>query len=393
MVGRRPRLLISIGTVLVVLLMVVSPASAAGGWTVETSASPGGIPNLNELNGVAAASGSPAWAVGYYDDSGNELTLILKRTSSGWVQIPSPNPGGPSDSGHDDNELYGVAATSSTNAWAVGEYNDGFAYNTVIARWNGASWKKQTSPNPGGSTQENVLYGVAGTSASNAWAVGDYTDGTTKYRTLIAHWNGVKWSKQTSPSPGPTSNVLKAVGATSAKNAWAVGTYFDAGGHPRTLIEHWNGVKWSKQPSSNPSATEDELLGVTAISASNAWAVGYSTTPTSYRTLILHWNGVKWRRVTSPNPGGSSASDQLTAVDATSSTNAWAVGWENSGTGTVSTVIERWNGTAWKGQPSPNAGTVDDELYGVAATSSSNAQAAGFSYNGSQKVTLVIHCC
>jgi hypothetical protein len=376
------------------MVMAITPASASGGWAIQTSSNPGGSPDLNELYGVAAHPKSPAWAVGYYDDptTAAELTLILKRTSGGWTQVPSPNPGGPPASGHDDNELYGVAETSSTNAWAVGEYNDGTDYNTVITRWNGTSWKIQTSPNPGGSAHENILYGVAATSASNAWAVGDYYDGTTKYHSLIARWNGVKWSKQTGPDPGPTFNVLKGVGATSAKNAWAVGTYNDAGGHPRTLIEHWNGVKWTKQPSPNPSSTEDELLGVAAVSASNAWTVGYYSTPTAYRTLILHWNGVKWRRVTSPNPGGSSASDQLTAIDATSSTNAWAVGWKNASSA-FSTVIEHWNGTAWKVQPSPNAGTVDDELHGVAATSPASAQAGGFSDNGSQKVTLVLHCC
>jgi hypothetical protein len=38
-----------------------------------------------------------------------------------------------------------------------------------------------------------ILYGVAATSASNAWAVGDTGTGN-GHKTLIMHWNGKAWS-------------------------------------------------------------------------------------------------------------------------------------------------------------------------------------------------------
>lgn len=65
-----------------------------------------------------------------------------------WVVQSSPDPGGASE----PNTLAAVAATSSTNAWAVGSYttSDGAADQTLIEHWNGTDWQVQDSPNPGG---------------------------------------------------------------------------------------------------------------------------------------------------------------------------------------------------------------------------------------------------
>jgi hypothetical protein len=46
----------------------------------------------------------------------------------------------------------------------------------------------------------------------------------------------------------------------------------------------------ARAPSGISFSTDGALFGVTAISASNAWAVG----GTSFGTLILHWNGRAW---------------------------------------------------------------------------------------------------
>jgi hypothetical protein len=58
---------------------------------------------------------------------------------------------------------------------------------------------------------------------------------------------------------------------------------------------------------------------------------------------------------------------------AVSSCQAWAVGNYATGTGRLLTLIEHWNGTAWKQQPSLNPGSSYNTLAGVAATSASNA--------------------
>jgi hypothetical protein len=68
----------------------------------------------------------------------------------------------------------------------VGYFYNGTTDQTLIEHWNGTSWKQVTSPNPGGSSDDNILNGVAATSSTNAWAVGDYYNGTTD-QTLATH--------------------------------------------------------------------------------------------------------------------------------------------------------------------------------------------------------------
>ena len=161
----------------------------------------------------------------------------------------------------------------------------------------------------------------------------------------------------------------------------------------QTLVEHWNGKAWKVQPSQNPggSGKGDRLSSVTATSSANAWAVGSyvknSTSPS--RTLIEHWSGKAWKVQPSPNAGSSGDANGLSGVAATSSANAWAVG--NYGGTADPPLVERWNGKAWKVQPSAN---LDNSfIYGVAASSSHNAWAVGYYNNGTNLQALALHCC
>ena len=87
---------------------------------------------------------------------------------------------------------------------AVGNFNNGSAYQTLIERWNGtSSWKVQASPNPGGLTNSNGFTAVAATSPSNVWAVGSYSDGLVEH-SLIERWDGSARMKVKSPSPAST---------------------------------------------------------------------------------------------------------------------------------------------------------------------------------------------
>ncbi len=299
-------------------------------WKTAASPDPGGPSHDNDLSGVVATSASAAWAVGGYVSGTAFKTLILRWNGTAWKQVASQNPGGSSH----DNVLAAVAATSSGNAWAVGAYSDGTADQTLILHWNGTAWKKVASPDPGGTARNNFLNGVTATSAGNAWAVGRYFNGTA-YRTLILHWNGTAWKQVASPNAGsPADNqVLASVTATSAGNGWAVGSY-NIGAIAQTLILHWNGTAWKKVASPDPGGPSHShfLFGVAATSAGNAWAVGGYVKTGPEQTLILHWNGTAWKAVASPDPGGSTQFNDLAGVAATSARNAWAVGVYSNGT-------------------------------------------------------------
>jgi hypothetical protein len=190
------------------------------------------------LSGVAADSASSAWAVGATGPGATSKTLILRWNGTAWAQVPSPSPGAPNP-----DLLRGVAAVSASSAWAVGCTScatpSGFN-GPLIARWNGTAW--QHVPSPGLGAPGGILEGVAATSASNAWAVGGTESGSGPSEvitTLIARWNGTGWTRVPSPSPAGGA-VLSGVAAVSASSAFAVGNI----GAAMTLIERWNGTAW-----------------------------------------------------------------------------------------------------------------------------------------------------
>jgi hypothetical protein len=148
------------------------------------------------------------------------------------------------------NDLLGVSADSRSDAWAVGTYGTTAARHTLILHWNGTTWARVPSPNPGtGLNGGSVLTGVSADSVSDAWAVGYYFNNTTGVaETLILHWNGTTWARVPSPSPGPDGgggNFLLGVSADSGSDAWAVGDYDTTTGAAARLILHWNGTAWS----------------------------------------------------------------------------------------------------------------------------------------------------
>lgn len=76
------------------------------------------------------------------------------------------------------------------------------------------------------------------------------------------------------------------------------------------------------------------LHAVAAHSATDVWAVGYA----SGTTLIEHWNGTRWSLVSSPNPAGY---DRLSGVAVVpGSTQVWAEGIQAAPTGDYQTLTE-----------------------------------------------------
>jgi hypothetical protein len=345
-------------------------------------------PGSGTLVAAAALPDCEEWAVGEL----HQRTLALHLFGQSWTTVTSPNPGG---QGH-PSTLAGVAATGAGNGWAVGNYSSGQASRTLILRWDGAVWSREASPNPGGPKNAAALFGVAALSARSAWAVGSYSNGKVRH-TLILRLNGKSWTAVPSPNPGgPTHDSrLTSVAVVSARNAWAAGYYQTAQAFRRTLILHWNGRTWAQVPSPNPGGSShgNLLFGLTATSASNAWAVGYDTSGSDATTLVLHWNGKSWSRTHSPNraTGAAPDIDHLQGVTATSASNAWAVGYyQLSGVGFY-TLILHWDGLAWHWMPSPDPAGDNDFLVNVAAASAGRAWAVGGSNQGFGEENLVLH--
>jgi len=248
----------------------------------------------------------------------------------------------------------------------------------------GSSWTISTSANQG--PPLDGLFGVAPVSAIDAWAVGDrFAPSSGQYRTLIERWNGTKWSIVTSPNvSGGGSHFLNDAAAVSATDVWAVGSHGSQSSS--TLIEHWNGTSWQIVPSPN-SGTDSYLESVTAAGANDVWAVGYSYQEGVASSLIEHWNGTSWSVVSSPSPG--SQTNVLNDVAVSPTGDVWAVGYRTSA-GTTRPLVERFAGTSWSVVSSIAAGT-SSFFEGVSVAPNGHAWAVGYQESAGTDTTLVEH--
>jgi hypothetical protein len=236
----------------------------------------------------------------------------------------------------------------------------------LIAYWDGTSWTQQAAPNPDSSA---TLTAVAAVSPTDAWALGSYGYSTSApsaqwFNALAEHWDGSSWQQVAIPTPPGASGVhISGTAAVSSTDIWAVGSWadFGAGDGLVPLIEHWDGSAWSIVPSPvlpHPVANQGaQLYGVTAVSGTDVWAVGYIGTGT-HHNLILHWDGTSWSRVPTPHMGSLTS---LSGVTAISATKIWAVGTTHIKLGkhliTVPFAL-RWNGKIWQRMPNLGAGSL-----------------------------------
>jgi hypothetical protein len=271
-------------------------------------------------------------------------------------------------------------------------------HGSLIELWDGTSWTQQASPNPNGTGSFSA---ASATSATDAWAVGTFFgDGE---GALAAHWDGSSWQQVAMPAPADKFD-FSGLAAISATDAWAVGWHgkrqFKA---ERPLIEHWNGSAWNIVP--HPSPGRNALLnGVAAVSPRNVWAVGTYSAPYRdryYRTLVLHWDGRTWKHIPSPRPGlrGRGGGSSLSGVAVVSANDVWAVGSytprpSNSGTYYWRTLVLHWDGEKWSHVPSTNPGGgrgFANALYGIAALGRNNVWAVGGNYKDALMAPLVEH--
>lgn len=240
------------------------------------------------------------------------------------------------------------------------------------------SWSVVSSPNR---TRDNfnLLSDVVAISANDVWAVGesDKVGVHDKSRGLTEHWDGTAWSIVPSPN---SSSLDYLVGATavSTSDIWAVGTEFS--GHvPMAFIEHWNGTAWSIV--TNPAPANSDLSSIVAISSTDVWAVGDAVQGNSYITLTMHWNGTAWSVV--PSPSVPSAGSYLLGVTAISTSDVWAVGQADKNV-KIQSFFEHWDGTQWTIVASPTTiidrpppRVIDYQLVSIAAASSQMVWSVG----------------
>jgi hypothetical protein len=365
------------------------PSSWAGAalgtrFVVVTGASAPG----SGLSGAVALTTDDVWAVGSfrptgagYDDAG--LDAFTERfTGTSWRQFPLVGVR------LFDESLAGVDGTARSDVWAVGQRKrTGFKspVTTLAYRWNGASWNEVPTPRIDGNRY--WFSAVSAVDSDDVWAVGSAAAApSTALHALVEHWNGSAWSIVPIPLPASEAgSALLGVSAHTSDDVWAVGTL---NGH--TFAVHWNGIAWAVvttrdvAPQRPGAMVQDKLTAVTALATNDVWAVGTAIDTLDgrflpYRTVVEHWNGVRWDLSSAPSPTGH---PQLTGVAATGAADVWAVGfgWSDRATGAP---IERpillhldaggWTSVA----PPSNVGGGDNELRAVTGLSTGDVWAVG----------------
>ncbi len=335
---------------------------------------------------MSCTAGSACTAVGWITDiGGSQVTLAERWNGTSWSVQATPTPTGIWASA-----LHGVSCSSATACEAVGYFtlNDG-SQLTLAETWNGTSWSVQATPNPSGATSSDLL-GVSCTSVSVCRAVGDYIDVGGTMRTLAERWNGSSWSIQVTPNPaGATASVLNGVSCTAGAACIAVGDSTDTGGSQATLAERWNGSSWSIRPMPSPvGATQSRLAAISCTTATACEAVGdFTVNDGSQLTVAERWNGTDWSIQASPNVVGAPGSI-LTGVSCASAVACTAIGYVSIQFGSPLTLAERWNGTNWSIQATPNPVDFSGVLSGVSCSSATVCIAVGATFGPPRGHTL-----
>jgi IPT/TIG domain-containing protein len=346
------------------------------------------------ISGANSASYTPVAG-----DVGDTLRAVVTATNAGGhgearsaasgvvpaqelVVQSSPNP-----SGSTNTRFAGVSCYSAAACTSVGySVNSSGAAVTLAERWNGSEWAIQSTPNPSGA-KESYLHAASCGSSSTCIAVGNYINSAGLRVPLAESWSGTEWTVQSAPNPsGAEEAYLKGLDCISSSVCTAVGYYVNSSGVPVTLAERWNGTEWAIQTTQNPSgAKASELFNVSCTASTACTATGRYKSGTNgmYVNLAERWNGTEWSIQSTPNPSGAKAGE-LYGVSCTSSTACMAVGYYQNSSGTNETLAERWNGTEWTIQSTPDPGGAKvSALYGISCVSSTACTAVGYSENGS----------
>jgi hypothetical protein len=273
----------------------------------------------SSLTAVSCSSATACTAVGGKSDATLNGAFAERWNGHRWAgqHLPNPTKGQFAGIGR---FLASVSCSSASACTAVGGYTPSIPtdspQNTLAERWNGKQWAIQATPVLATTVFESAqLAGVSCPARRVCVAVGQGPNGGA----LAERWNGSKWTVRHLAGHG----LLTGVSCTSASACTAVGG---------NLAERWNGSTWVSQHLAVPTgAAAIEVQAVACSSRHACTAVGFYGTSPDRHTLIESWNGTKWSLQNAPDAG------QLLSVSCRPGGGCFAAGETNSG----HTLIER----------------------------------------------------
>jgi hypothetical protein len=315
-------------------------AASGSGWSVQRA--PNNHAALNQLSAVSCPSSSDCVAVGESDSERypTRVTLAERWDGREWTIQRTPNPvPSPADAAR-QSVLNGISCISENSCVAVGSFYNGSESATLAERWNGHKWRIQRTPNPK-QLKHSELWSVSCASASDCIAVGDSFIGQYDSELLLAErWNGRKWTIQRPPNPGDANSDLSGISCPAERVCTAVGGSEAVG----TFAERWNGSVWTVQPLPDRPNLGNILSAVSCPSAHVCVTVGesvrYYYKGEDDHTLIERWNGTKWT-IQHSGDVGPLVGLSCTSARACTSVSPWPFAY-------------RWNGRKWTIEHTPN---------------------------------------
>jgi hypothetical protein len=288
-----------------------------GHWRHEATPKVSGQEGV--LSSIGAASAKDVWIGGTTTQAktGQGIPHIWRWTGKKFVaqKLPPEFAGGTTVSS--------IAASSTKNAWAVGEMSPPNDAGFTVLHWNGVKWSAVPTP--------INLTTVTTVSSTDAWATG--ADGN------LYHWNGATWSAD---GAAPSGSSLVAVAMSSPTRVYATG--YDSDGYSM-FIMRFNGTTWSSATFAKGTSHYGEPRAI-AIHGTSAWIIGLRINPKTYASSpsALQTTGGAWHS----EKTGITHGDTVVAVAAASSKRAYAVGYHESSTSAI-TFVDEFNGHKWKG--------------------------------------------
>jgi hypothetical protein len=369
------------GLLAVIVAAVVSAAVAGAPDAGAVAGTPGPArPAFSSEDGSSLAaescrSAALCFAVGeYWDAHKMRLVPLAERwTGKRWTALSVPDPAGASEA-----FLDAVSCSSGTACFGVGYDYGATVPGPVAEQWNGRRWVIRAVPHAG------RLHGVSCKSAGFCIAVGDYSHGPV-FQELAATWNGRDWTIRRTPDPGAQGSLLNWVACTSATWCSAVGEQEPSATTEVPLAQDWNGHHWKVQSPPIPAGVSfGQLAGESCDSSSSCYAVGSFVTSTGETAALAEqWNGRHWALQQTPAVTGATQTS-LNSISCRSATSCQAVGYSYDGTQYL-TLAEHWNGHAWTVEKTPNPPARNDiGLSGVRCPATKTCVAVGSYFDTSR---------
>jgi hypothetical protein len=363
--------LVSVAVVvgLAIVLFATSPASAAT-WTIQTTPNATGAEhsNLYDISCSSSAT-NPCISVGKQTKSGGEsATYAQAWNGTTWSNIAAGMPAGATGG-----ELQSIDCFSFLETlfcFAAGSYTSSGVTKSLIVNGETSGLSVvQTTPNPEGAS-ETALKGMSCRAALSACMAVGYSVKSGKKTAFAVGYSTSesKWVIQSIPVPeGAIASELHGVDCPTTTFCMAVGSYTVSGGAQWGMSATWNGTSWTSQTIAKPAESKGSVpLDVSCSSASSCTGVGgYRNSSNVQVSFVERWNGTSWSYQSSPNPK-LSTNTVFQGVSCVASSPCVGVGDWNNGK-SWQPMAQEWNGSAWGLDTTPNPeGATETIIEGVA---------------------------